>query len=144
MRCSVSGECEAFKNSLQSTPPSTITSISNATSTTVTGSRRTGKSRWPNGGNLPPKSPNFVDSETSSLSSDTTRLGYTRMRGAPGRDQAEDYERSRNATVRGSAYISRDRDGHTGRAWKGASRSDRFGPNERSGTYNEILERIGD
>lgn len=39
---------------------------------TETGSRRTGKTRWPNGGNLPRNSPNYRQTETSSLSCDST------------------------------------------------------------------------
>jgi hypothetical protein len=55
---------------------------------------------------------------------------------------AKVYVRSKG---KGPKYIVRDRDGHSGGAWKGASSVRNLGSkNTRSGTYNAELKRIGD
>ena len=57
-------------------------------------------------------------------------------------------ERTRNDAVifkKGNSYISRDKDGHNGGAWKEASSPEKLNKKEtRNGTFDKNLNRIGD
>ena len=57
-------------------------------------------------------------------------------------------ERTRNDAAifkKGNSYISRDKDGHNGGAWKEASSPEKLNKKEtRNGTFDKNLNRIGD
>lgn len=72
------GECEVSRNSPPSILPSTSISISNAISTTASGSRRTGRPRWKSSGIWPPRIRLCYKPETISHSSDSTAM-YSRL-----------------------------------------------------------------
>ncbi|MEK3822213.1 SAR2788 family putative toxin [Cytobacillus sp. FSL W8-0315] len=68
-------------------------------------------------------------------------LGYSEVKGQYSHG-AKIYLRGKG---KGPKYISRDKDGHIGGAWKGATSIKNLGSKKtRSGTYDIELKRIGD
>lgn len=72
------------------------------------------------------------------------KLGYTKTRERCSNDAA--IFKKDKKTKKGPAYISRDRDNHSGRgAWKGGTSPEKIcKKSTRSGTYDKDLNWIGD
>ena len=104
----------------------------------VKGNRAETEGVWVHNACPPRKTPSTpIYEDDSEAYAAAKKLGYRKIK-----------ERTKNNTAifkKGNSYISRDRDGHNGGAWKEASSPKKLNRKEtRNGTFDKNLNRIGD